>query len=57
MDCLDLSYHREREQHCRSMAELAADPDVRRRHEELADLHASRASQFDGGELDDRSAY
>jgi hypothetical protein len=40
----DRSYHREREQHCRSMAELAADPEVRRRHEELASLHASRAA-------------
>jgi hypothetical protein len=25
------------------MAESATDPDVRRRHEELAELHASRA--------------
>ena len=40
----DQVYHRERERHCRSLAELASDPDVRRRHEELADLHASRAS-------------
>jgi hypothetical protein len=38
----DHSYHRERERHCRSMAQLATDPDVRRRHEELANLHASR---------------
>jgi hypothetical protein len=44
----DHAYHREREQHCRSLAELAEDPDVRRRHEELASLHASRAAQFDG---------
>ena len=44
----DLSYHREREQHCRSMAELADDPDVRRRHEMLADLHAGRAAESDG---------
>lgn len=36
-------YHREREQHCREMAQLANDPDVRRRHEELASLHAHRA--------------
>jgi len=43
-----LNYHREREQQCREMAESAADPDVRRRHEELADLHASRLL----GELD-----
>jgi hypothetical protein len=37
-------YHREREQHCRLMAKLANDPDVRRRHEELANLHAGRAA-------------
>jgi hypothetical protein len=30
------------------MAELASDPDIRRRHEELAELHASRASESDG---------
>ena len=42
----DRTYHRERERHCRSMAEIASDPDVRRRHEELADLHAGRAAQF-----------
>ena len=45
-----MAYHRQREQQCREMAESAADPDVRRRHEELADLHASRLS----GELDSR---
>lgn len=39
------SYHRTREQHCRQMAELASDPDVRRRHEELASLHAGLAAQ------------
>jgi hypothetical protein len=30
------------------MAELASDPEVRRRHEELASLHASRAAAYDG---------
>ncbi len=51
----DRTYHRERERHCRTMAELAEDPDVRRRHEELASLHADRAalphdfSAFEGG--------
>lgn len=40
------SYHRERERHCRSMAQLASDPEIRRRHEELANLHASRAAQL-----------
>lgn len=39
-----LVYHRQREQHCRDMAQVARDPDVRRRHEELARLHASRAA-------------
>jgi len=42
----DMAYHRQREQHCREMAETASDPDVRSRHEELASLHASRASQI-----------
>ena len=42
----DMAYHLEREQNCREMAETASDPDVRRRHEELADLHASRVSQY-----------
>lgn len=41
-------YHREREQHCREMAQLASDPDVRRRHEELASLHADRAALYNG---------
>ena len=39
-------YHLDREQHCRQMAELASDPDVRRRHEELASLHAGRAALY-----------
>ena len=39
-----ITYHRQREQHCRDMAQSATDPDVRRRHEELAQLHASRAA-------------
>jgi hypothetical protein len=42
-------YHREREQHCREMAELASDPEVRRRHEELASLHAGRAAMYGSG--------
>ena len=42
------NYHREREQHCRAMAQLAQDPDVRRRHEELASLHAGRAALYSG---------
>lgn len=45
-----MAYHRQREQQCREMAESAGDPDVRRRHEELADLHASRLP----GERDSR---
>lgn len=41
-------YHRERELHCRAMAARARDPDVRRRHEELASLHADRALHSSG---------
>ena len=48
MSHLDRSYHREREQHCRAMAARASDPEVRRRHEELASLHADRAALYDG---------
>ena len=44
MNLENQAYHRQCEQHCREMAQTATDPDVRRRHEELADLHASRAS-------------
>ena len=44
----DHVYHREREQHCRALAALASDPEVRKRHEELAELHAGRAARFDG---------
>ena len=43
----NLAYHRKREQHCREMAQTASDPDIRRRHEELAALHADRASQYE----------
>jgi hypothetical protein len=42
-----LAYHRQREQHCREMAQSATDPDVRRRHEELADLHGRAYEDFD----------
>lgn len=42
----DLAYHRQREQHCRELAQSATDPDVRRRHEQLANLHASRIARF-----------
>lgn len=42
----DHNYHRERERQCRERAALAADPDVRRRHEELAALHGSRAASI-----------
>jgi hypothetical protein len=42
----DHIYHRERAKHCRDMAELASDPEVRRRHEELASLHAGRAELY-----------
>ena len=40
-----MAYHRQREQQCRELAESATDPEVRRRHEELAELHASRAHE------------
>jgi len=40
----DLAYHRQREQQCRSMAETASNPEARRRHQQLADLHASKAA-------------
>ena len=43
----DHIYHRERAKQCRDMAELANDPDVRRRHEELASLHAGRAELYE----------
>ena len=39
-------YHRERERHCRSMAQHASDPEIRRLHEQLANLHASRAASL-----------
>ena len=48
MSNLDPQYHRERERRCREMAKLASDPDVRRRHEELAALHANRAALSGG---------
>ena len=52
----DHHYHRQRERHCRSLAELAPDPEVRRRHEQLAELHASRAAMYDGGGNSGRQA-
>ena len=45
MSSHDLAYHRQREKHCREMAEGASNPEVRRRHEELASLHASEAAR------------
>jgi hypothetical protein len=45
----DQAYHRDREQQCRALAHNASDPDVRRRHEELAELHAGRAAALTGG--------
>jgi hypothetical protein len=43
----DRQYHRQREEQCRMMAELARNPDIRRRHEGLAGLHAARAPRGD----------
>lgn len=39
-------YHSERERHCRELGERATDAEVRQRHFELADLHASRAANY-----------
>lgn len=39
----DKIYHRQREQQCRDMAQGSPDPDIKRRHEELAELHAGAA--------------
>jgi len=39
----DQIYHRQRAEQCRTMAELASDLEVRRRHQQLARLHAGRA--------------
>ena len=51
MSAEDHAYHRDREQQCRELARNASDPDVRRRHEELAELHAGRAALASPGEL------
>lgn len=45
----NLAFHRQREQHCRELAEHATNPEVRRRHEELANMHAELASRSEGG--------
>ena len=37
------SYHRQRAEQCRNQAETASDPEVRKRHQQLAQLHAGRA--------------
>ena len=50
MSSQDRNYHREREQQCRALAEAASDLDVRRRHEELAELHAKQAAQLNAVE-------
>ena len=42
----DHRYHSTRARQCRASAKLATDPDIRRRHEELAALHADRASLY-----------
>jgi hypothetical protein len=43
----DKSYHRHREQQCRDMAKESPDPEIKRRHEELAELHAGAAERGD----------
>jgi hypothetical protein len=40
-----MTYHRQREQECREMAQGASDPEIRRRHQQLADLHAGAAER------------
>ncbi|GAA3907352.1 hypothetical protein GCM10022276_27250 [Sphingomonas limnosediminicola] len=45
----DHVYHQERARQCQTMAESASDPDVKRRHEELASLHAGRAALYRDG--------
>jgi hypothetical protein len=40
----DHLYHTERERQCRELGESSPDPDIRRRHLELAELHAGRAA-------------
>ena len=42
----DFVYHTERAQQCRALAERAEDPEIGRRHAELAELHAERAALF-----------
>ena len=42
-------YHQERARQCQSMADCASDPDIRRRHETLASLHAGRAAFYQAG--------
>ncbi len=56
MSAEDQIYHRDREQQCRNLAKRAADPEIRRRHEELANLHASRAALYGGGNSGQMSA-
>jgi hypothetical protein len=41
----DLTYHRSRAEHCRQLAQLARDPEVRKRHQQLAELHSGRLTQ------------
>ena len=36
-------YHRQRAEQCRTLAEHSSDPEVRKRHQELAQLHAGLA--------------
>ena len=47
----DQTYHRQRAEQCRTLAEHASDPEVRKRHQELAQLHAglAMAGSIDAG--------
>ena len=42
----DRLYHRVRAQQCREMAAHATDPEVKRRHEELAAMHAHECGLY-----------
>jgi hypothetical protein len=42
----DHLYHVDRERQCRDLADRASDPEIRRRHFELADLHARQAASY-----------
>jgi hypothetical protein len=42
----DHLYHAERERQCRALAAQASNPEIRRCHSQLAELHAGRAAAY-----------